>query len=36
MKVNISPDDLLYVFGFIDENKDNKLSYRELELVLRG
>ena len=36
MKVNISPDDILYVFGFIDENKDNKLSYRELELVLRG
>lgn len=29
-------EDLLYVYEFIDENKDGKLQYKELSEVLRG
>ena len=34
--VSIKPDELLYVYDFIDTNKDGKLDYKELSEVLRG
>ena len=35
-KVKIEPKDVIYIYDFIDENKDGKLDYRELADVLRG
>lgn len=36
VNVQIPVEDLLYVYEFIDENKDGKLQYKELTEVLRG
>lgn len=36
VNVQIPVEDLLYVYEFIDENKDGKLQYKELSEVLRG
>lgn len=34
--VTIKAEELLYVYDFIDTNKDGKLNYKELADVLRG
>ena len=35
-RVTINPHEILYIYDFIDANQDGKLSYRELEQVVRG
>ena len=34
--VSVKPEELLYIYDFIDVNKDGKLDYKELADVLRG
>lgn len=34
--VTINPDEILYIYEFIDKDKDDKLDYKELSDVLRG
>jgi Ca2+-binding EF-hand superfamily protein len=34
--VTVKPDEILYIYDFIDSDKDGKLDYRELSDVLRG
>jgi Ca2+-binding EF-hand superfamily protein len=34
--VTVKPDEILYIYEFIDNNKDGKLDYKELSEVLRG
>ena len=34
--VTVKPDEILYIYEFIDSNKDGKLDYKELSEVLRG
>ena len=34
--VSINADELMFVYDFIDENKDGKIQYKELADVLQG
>jgi len=34
--VTVKPEEILYIYEFIDSNKDGKLDYKELSEVLRG
>ena len=34
--VTVKPDEILYIYDFIDADKDGKLDYKELSDVLRG